>query len=84
MFITDANVATKYTIKAHDNVFGAKSQDLRDEILKQIQGNSKKTRQLYSTLNLAIEERKGVTVNTRTQNGVKKGRGNVSKVIQFH
>ena len=42
-----AIVGTKYTIKAHDSVFGAKSQDFTDEILKQIPGNSKKTRQLY-------------------------------------
>ena len=52
--------------------------------LKQILGNSKKTRQLHSTLNLAIAERKELTVNTRTQDGVKKGTGNISKVIQFH
>lgn len=48
LFIRNANVdefnskahhatkATKYTIKAHDSVVGAKSQDLKEKILKQI------------------------------------------------
>lgn len=78
-----AHCAIVYTIKAHDSVFGAKSQDLRNEILKQIPGNSKKTRQLYSTLNLAIEERKEVTVNTRTQDGVKKVQGMFPRLNNF-
>ena len=44
----------KYSIKAHDSVIGADSQQLRDKILSQIPNDLRKTKQLHSVLQLAV------------------------------
>jgi len=62
----NALLSTKYSIKAHDSVIGAESQELRDKILKQIPTDPRKTKQLHSVLNLAVGERTEVSLNTRT------------------
>jgi len=62
----NALLSTKYSIKAHDSVVGAESQELRDKILKQIPTDPRKTKQLHSVLNLAVGERTEVSLNTRT------------------
>ena len=45
---------TKYSIKVHDSVMGANSQQLRDKILEQIRSDPRKTKQLHGKLNLAV------------------------------
>ena len=76
--------STKYSIKAHDSVIGAQSQELRDKILKQMPSDPRKTRQLHSILNLATGERTEISLNTRTDDGMTNGAGNVIKLIQIH
>ena len=75
---------TKYSIKAHDSVIGAESQQLRDKILKQIPSDPRKTKQLHGTLNLAVGERTEISLNTRTDDGMTNGAANVIKLIQVH
>ena len=73
---------TKYSIKAHDNVIGANSQQLRDKILKQIPSDPRKTKQLHSILNIAVRERTEISLNTRTDDGMTNGAGNVIKEVE--
>ena len=75
---------TKYSIKAHDSVIGAKSQDLTDKILKQIPSDPRKTKQLHSILNIAVGERTEISLNIRTDDGMTNGAGNVIKRVQVH
>ena len=74
--------ATKYSIRAHDSVIGADSQELRDKILKQVPGDPRKTKQLHSVLHLAVGERTEISLNTRTDDGMTNDAGNVIKLIQ--
>ena len=74
----------KYSIKAHDSVLGAESQELRNKILKQIPSDPRKTKQLYSILHLAVGERTEISLNTRTDDGMTNGAGNVIKLMQIH
>ena len=55
---------TKYSIRAHDRVIEADSQDLRDKILKQVPDDPRKTKQLHSVLHLAVGERTEISLNT--------------------
>ena len=75
---------TKCSIKAHDSVIGANSQQLRDKILQQIPSDPRKTKQLHCTLNLAVGERTEISLNTRTDDGLTNGAANVIKLIQLH
>jgi len=75
---------TKYSIKAHDSVIGATSQDLWDTILKQIPLDPRKTKQLHSLLNIAVGERTEISLNTRIDDGMTNGAGNIIKLIQMH
>ena len=75
---------TKYSIKAHDSVIGAESEELRDKILQQVPSDPRKTKQLYSVLKLAVGERTEISRNTRTDDGMTNGAGNVIKLIQIH
>ena len=72
----------KYSIKAHDSVIGADSHQLRDKILSQIPNDPRKTKQLHSVLQLAVGERTEISLNTRTDDGMTNGAGNVIKLIQ--
>ena len=72
----------KYSIKAHNSVIGADSQQLRDKILSQIPNDPRKTKQLHSVLQLAVGERTEISLNTRTDDGMTNGAGNVIKLIQ--
>ena len=74
----------KYSIKAHNSVIGANSQQLRDKILQQIPSDPRKTKQLHGTLNLAVGERTEISLNTRTDDGLTNGAANVIKLIQVH
>ena len=75
---------TKYTIKAHDSVIGATSTELRDKIMKQIPNlEPKNTKQLHYNLNLAVEERTEISLNTRIDDGMTNGASNVIKLIQL-
>ena len=76
--------SNKYSNKAHDSVIGAQSQELRDKILKQIPSDPRKTRQLHSILNLATGERTEISLNTRTDDCMTNGAGNVIKLIKIH
>lgn len=67
----------KYSIKAHNSVIGADSQQLRDKILSQIPNDPRKTKQLHSVLQLAVGERTEISLNTRTDDGMTNGAGNV-------
>ena len=75
---------TKYSIKAHDSVIGAESHELREKILKQVPSDPRKTKQLHSVLKLAVGERTEISLNTRTDDGMTNGAGNVIKLIQIH
>lgn len=76
---------TKYTIKAHDSVIGATSTEQRDKIMKQIPNlEPKNTKQLHYNLNLAVEERTEISLNTRIDDGMTNGASNVIKLIQLH
>lgn len=72
----------KYSIKAHDSVIGADSQQLRDKILSQIPNDPRKTKQLHSVLQLAVGKRTEISLNTRTDDGMTTSAGNVIKLIQ--
>ncbi len=74
--------STKYSIKAHDNVIGANSNELKENILKQVPNDPRKTKQLYGILNIAVGERTEISLNTRTDDGLANGSGNVVKLIQ--
>lgn len=63
----------KHSIRAHDSVIGAESQELRDKILKQIPSDPRKTKQLHATLNIAVGERTEISLNTRTDDGMTNG-----------
>ena len=80
----NALTGMKYSIKAHDSVVGAKSQELRDKLLKQIPSDPRKTKQLHSILHLAVGERTEISLNTRTDDGMTNGAGNVIKLMQIH
>jgi len=51
---------------------------------KQIPNDPRKTRQLHSVLNLATGERTKISLNTRADDGMTNGAGNVIKLIQIH
>ena len=55
---------------------------LRDKILSQIPNDPRKTKQLHSVLQLAVGERTEISLNTRTDDGMTNGAGNVIKLIQ--
>ena len=74
----------KHSITAHDSVIGAESQELRDKILQQVPNDPRKTKQLHSVLKLAVGERTEISLNTRTDDGMTNGAGNVIKLIQIH
>ena len=74
----------KYTIKAHDSVIGAESQELRDKILKQIPSDLRKTKQLHAILKVAVGETTEISLNIRTDDGMTNGAGNVVKLVQVH
>lgn len=73
---------TKCSIKAHDSVIGANSQQLRDKILQQIPSDPRKTKQLHGTLNLAVGERTEISLSSRTDDGLTNGAANVIKLMQ--
>ena len=75
---------TKYSIKAHDSVVGAETQERRDKILRQIPIDPRKTKQLHSVLHVAAGERTEISLNTRTDEGMTNGAGNFIKLIQMH
>ena len=52
----------KYSIRAHDSVTGAESQELKDKILRQIPNDPRKTKQLYSVLKAAVGERTEISL----------------------
>ena len=52
--------------------------------MKQIPSDPRKTRQLHSIVNLATGQRTEISLNTRTDDGVTNGAGNVIKLIQIH
>ena len=80
----NALTGMNYSIKAHDSVVGAESQELRDKLLKQIPSDPRKTKQLHSILHLAVGERTEISLNTRTDDGMTNGAGNVIKLMQIH
>ena len=67
---------------AHGSVIGADSQQLRDKIHSKIPNDPRKTKQLHSVLQLAVGERTEISLNTRTDDGMTNGAGNVIKLIQ--
>ena len=82
--VHQASQSTKYNIKAHDSDIGATSQEVRDKILKQIPLDPRKTKQLHGSLNIAVGERTEISLNTRIDDGMTNGAGNVIKLIQVH
>ena len=80
----NALTGMNYSIKAHDSVVGAESQELRDKLLKQIPSDPWKTKQLHSILHLAVGEGTEISLNTRTDDGMTNGAGNVIKLMQIH
>ena len=82
--VHQASQGTKYNVKAHDSVIGATSREVRDKILKQIPLDPRKTKQLHGSLNIAVGERTEISLNTRIDDGMTNGAGNVIKLIQVH
>ena len=80
--VHNALPCTKYSIKAHDSVIGADSEELGNIVLNQISDDPRKTRQLFSVVQLAVGERTEISLNTRTDNGMTSGAGNVIKLVQ--
>ena len=80
--VHNALPGTKYSIKAHDSVIGADSEELRNKVLNQIPDDPRKTKQVFSVLQLAVGERTEMSLNTRTDDGMTNGAGNVIKLIQ--
>ena len=80
--VHNALPGTKYSIKAHDSVIGADSEELRNKVLNQIPDDPRKTKQLFSVLQLAVGERTEISLNTRTDDGMTNGAGNVVKLIK--
>ena len=79
-----AAIGEKYSIKAVDSVVGANSIELRDKIMSQIPDDPRKTKQIFSTLQLALGERTEIAVNVRTDDGMTNGAVNVVKKIQLN
>ena len=52
----------KYSIKAYDGVIRAESQELRDQIMKQIPSDPRKTKLLHSMLNVAVGEKTEISL----------------------
>ena len=52
--------------------------------MKQIPSDSRKTKQLHSILHLAVGERTEISLNTRTDDGMTNGAGNVIQLMQIH
>ena len=77
-------VRVKYFVKAHNSIVGAESQKLREKILKQVPGDPRKTKQQHFLLKLAVDERTEISLNTRRDDGMTNGAGNVIKVIRIH
>ena len=50
--------------------------------MKQVPGDPRKTKQLHSVLHLAVGERTEISLNTRTDDGMTNGAGNVIKLTQ--
>ena len=63
-------------------IMGANSNELREKILKQVPNDPRKTKQLHSILNIAVGERTEISLNTRTDDGLANGSGNVVKLVQ--
>ena len=55
---------------------------MREKILKQVPNDPRKTKQLHSILNIAVGERTEISLNTRTDDGLANGSGNVVKLVQ--
>ncbi|XP_044182737.1 ATP-dependent DNA helicase PIF1-like [Acropora millepora] len=72
----------KYSIKAHDSVIGADSQQLKRKILSQMPNDPRKTKQLHSVIQLAVSGRTEISLNTRTDDGMTNGAGIVIKLTQ--
>ena len=79
-----AAIGEKYSIKAVDSVVGANCIELRDKIMSQIPDDPRKTKQIFSTLQLALGERTEIAVNVRTDDGMTNGAVNVVKKIQLN
>ena len=63
----------KFSIKAVDSVIArAKSDQLRDKILRQIPDDPRKTKQIPSVLQLSVGERTEIALNVRTDDGMTK------------
>ena len=82
--VQQASQGTKYNIRAHDSVIGATFQEVRDRILKQIPLDPRKTKQLHGLLNIAVGEGTEISLNTRIDDGMTNGAGNVIKLIQVY
>lgn len=52
--------------------------------MKEIPNDPKKSRQLHSVLKVAIGERTEIALNTRTDDGLANGAGNVIKLVQLN
>ena len=52
--------------------------------MKQIPSDPTKTKQLHSMLNIAVGERTEISLNTRTDDGMTNGAGNVIKMVRVH
>ena len=79
-----ASQGTKHNIRAHDSVIGATSQEVRDKILEQIPLDPRKTKQLHGLLNIAVGEGTEISLNTRIDDGITNGAGNVIKLIKVY
>ena len=82
--VHQASQGTKHNIRAHDSVIGATFQEVRDKILEQIPLDPRKTKQLHGLLNIAVGEGTEISLNTRIDDGITNGAGNVIKLIKVY
>ncbi|CAB3987663.1 Hypothetical predicted protein [Paramuricea clavata] len=76
LFIQNQKV-NEFNERVHNAATGANSAQLRDKILSQIPDDPRKTRQIASNLQLSVGE-------SRTDDGMTNGAGNVVKKIQLN
>ena len=84
MQVHNASNNAKYNIKAQDSVIGTNSLQLKKHFLNQIPNDPRKTKQLFSNLQLSEGERVKIAINVHTEDGITNGAAAVVKRIALN
>ena len=82
--VYNASHDEKFSIIASDFVIGAQSEQMKETLLSRIPNDPRKTMQLASELCIAINQRTEIAVNTRLDDGLTNGAGNVVKYVELY